>query len=67
MKVFYGRQAHIAAAIAGFAVSAYAVYWLGRSDEIQQIVDIVEDQGSVEVSFWNNRTGKKTPIHMYSE
>lgn len=67
MKVFYGKIAHVAAAIAGFAVSAYAIYWLGRSDEVQQILDIVEEQGSVKLSFRNHRTGEKTPIHMYSE
>lgn len=67
MKVFYGKAAHITTAIAGFAVSVYAVYWLGRSDEIQQLVDTVEERGSTTLSVWNRRTGEKTPIHMYPE
>nr|DAQ19118.1 MAG TPA: hypothetical protein [Caudoviricetes sp.] len=67
MKVFYGKKVHIVATIIGIAVSTYAVYWLGRSDEVQQIVDLVEDQGSITMTFHNLRTGKGFPIHMYSD
>ena len=67
MKVFYGKKVHIAATIIGIAVSTYAVYWFGRSDEVQQIIDLVEDQGSVTLTYHNLRTNKPFPIHMYSD
>lgn len=67
MKVFYGKTAHIVAAILGLGLSACAVYWLGRSDEVQQILDMLEDDGNVSVSFHNRRNGNNTSIHITKE
>lgn len=67
MRLFYGKKVHATVAIAGIVISAYAIYWLSRSDELQQIIDAVTENGSIKLSCWNQRTGKKIPIHMYSE
>ena len=67
MKVFYGKTTHIIVAILGLSLSACAVYWLGRSDEVQQILDMLEDDGSVSVSFHNRRNGNDTSIHITKE
>lgn len=67
MKVFYGKTTHIVAAILGLGLSVWSVYWLGRSDEVQQILDMLEDDGSVSVSFHNRRNGNNTSIHITKE
>ena len=64
MKVFYGKTTHIIAAILGLGLSACAVYWIGRSDEVQQILDMVEEHGSVSLSVHDRRNGNKTSIHI---
>ncbi len=63
-RVFYGKTAHIIAAFVGFAITAQSVYWIGRSDELQQIIDIVTDQGSVAMDVHDRRTKKKVGILM---
>lgn len=64
VKTFYGVGAHVVTAIAGFALSACSIYWLGRSDEVQQIVDIVVDRDSVPLTFHNRRGGDLVKISM---
>ena len=64
VRTFYGVGAHVISAIAGFALSAYSIYWLGRSDQVLQIIDIVIEHDSVPLTFYNRRGGDLVKISM---
>lgn len=65
-RKFYGKPIHIAGIIIGSAVLAKSIYWIGRSDEINQILDIVQENGSITLGFWS-KDGKKVNIHMSTD
>ena len=66
MRLFYGKPVSIAVTIIGLAAAGYSMYWLGRSDEVKEIIDIVEEQGSTTLKFYNHETKTFSKIAMTS-
>ena len=65
-RFFGNRLVHIGtiAIAVGFVAIVYSTYWMARSDEVYEIVDIVKEYGSTTLNFWDRNTGKKVAIHM---